>query len=474
MIGRQEEIKQLNRLYDSNKAEFVAIYGRRRIGKTYLVNEVFKDRITFKHSGISPIDNNDSTSPLDRQLNEFYHSLIASGLNPEYKPKNWSDAFFLLQMCLEKIDDGNRKLIFIDELPWLDTPKSGFISALEYFWNNYACSKHNIMLVVCGSANSWILDKLVNNHGGLYGRLTYVIKLMPFTLKECEEFFKYNNIELSKYDITQSYMIFGGVPYYLGYFQSDKSLAQNVDSILFKNNANLKNEYNLLFSSIFTNAEEMKDIIKILSSNSIGYSRSEIIDKLKVKGGGVLTKNLEALIASDFIIKYRPFKRKKDYYKLIDPFCIFYTHFLNNKKLDEDFYSSNIDSPKLNSWRGIAFENVCFNHIKQIKKALDIFGISTEISSWINKDEEKGSQIDLLIIRKDNVVNMCEIKFYSSTYIVSKDYFLTLNERKNALINELSPKQTIRHTLISTYGLKSNQYSDIFTNTITLEDLFKY
>lgn len=257
MIGRNKEITILNRLYDSKKSQFVAIYGRRRVGKTYLVNEVFEGRITFHHAGLSPIETDDdkSESPLRKQLKHFYNSLIFQGMKKSKCPDNWLDAFLMLEMFLQSKDDGSRQVIFIDELPWLDTPKSGFITAFEGFWNTWACSRKNVMLIVCGSATSWMTDKLINNHGGLYNRLTCELKLSPFTLAECEELFHSENIRLSRYDIVQSYMITGGIPYYLSYFQSGLSLAQNIDALFFEKNAPLHGEFKRLFSAIFNNSE---------------------------------------------------------------------------------------------------------------------------------------------------------------------------------------------------------------------------
>ena len=255
MVGRKKEIQELNDLYSSGNAEFVAIYGRRRVGKTYLVDQTFEGRITFRHTGLSPIENRKTDDGLLRsQLRSFHESMLRQGLKADHCPKDWIEAFFMLSMALQKIDDGSRQLIFLDELPWMDTPRSFFITALENFWNGWACHRPNFMLIVCGSANSWIMNKLVNNHGGLYGRLTYQIKLSPFTLGECEEYFKSRNIDLTRYDIVQSYMILGGIPYYMGYMKRQLSLAQNIDNMFFIKGAQLRDEYNRLFSSVFDNS----------------------------------------------------------------------------------------------------------------------------------------------------------------------------------------------------------------------------
>lgn len=480
MIGRKKETDKLNKLYESKKSQFVAIYGRRRVGKTYLINEVFEGKITFHHAGLSPIetDADGTESSLKKQLKHFYNSLIIQGMEKTTCPDNWMDAFLILEMFLQKQDDGKRQVVFIDELPWLDTPKSGFMQAFEGFWNTWGCSRKNLMLIVCGSATSWMTDKLINNHGGLYNRLTCEIKLSPFTLSECEEYFKSENIQLSRYDIVQSYMITGGIPYYLSYYESGLSLAQNVDALFFKDNAPLKDEFYRLFGSIFANTEMMISLIRKMALNHYGCTRKELSEKTGIATGGTLTSALSALIDSDFVTRYVPFgcsKKGEEHYRLTDTFCIFYLRFIDGKnEMSTDFWLSNIMSQEIVTWRGIAFENVCFNHIEQIKKAIGISGVSTTQSAWSKrKDDSTGTQVDMLIVRKDNVVNMCEIKFYGTEFIVDKTYDKVLRNRIATLSEELSPKMAIHSTLITTFGLKYNEYSGNFTNVIDMNALFE-
>ncbi len=472
MIGRSKEIKELNDLYEKNTAELVAIYGRRRVGKTFLINETFKNKFAFKHTALSKDENEDLNN--DIQLDYFYKSLISYGLKTENKPKNWFDAFFLLQKLLMEKDQSERLVVFFDEFPWLDSKKSFFIKAFEGFWNGFGCAQNNLMVIVCGSANSWIQNNLINNHGGLYGRVTYEIKLSPFKLKECEEFLSANKIVMSRYDITTTYMILGGIPYYLGYLKKELSLPQNVDNLFFSHNAILKLEFDRLFQSCFDKPEYIKKIVLALNDKRIGLTRQEIADKLKISSGGDLTNALNALISSEFIRKYTPFgnKPKTNYYQLIDPFCIFYLKFINNKNMDENFFSNSNTDQTLNVWRGFAFENLCINHIDKIKDALGIKGVITTTSSWYYKDEEENGQIDLLISRKDNVTNLCEIKFYQDNFKVDKNYFLKMNRRDNALREFIPKKSSIHNTLITTYGLDKNEYSSIFQNVITIDDLF--
>lgn len=477
MVGREKEVSELLERYDCNEAQFVAVYGRRRVGKTYLIDETFKGRITFRHAGISPIESGDEPKgrPVKKQLQAFYYSLISQGMKKDHCPSDWLEAFFMLEMFLQKIDDGSRQLIFLDELPWMDTPKSGFITGLESFWNNWACHR-NVMLVVSGSATLWMRDKLINNHGGLYGRVTWEIKLEPFNLKECELLFKENKINLSRYDIVQSYMIFGGIPYYLGYFKRGRSLAQNVDDLFFAKGAKLSMEFDRLFASVFTNPDMMKAIIKALKTRTMGYTRKEISALTGYTEGGTLSEALKALIVSDFIIKYVPFgySKREEHYKLVDPFCIFYLDFIEkNGMIPETFWLSNVTSPPIITWRGHAFENVCFNHIEQIKKALGISGISTTQSAWTKMGEEyKGTQIDMIISRKDNIVNMCEMKYYGEEFMVDKDYDSILRHRKNLLYEMIPKKNTVHNTLITTFGIRNNEYRWSFDNVITMDDLF--
>lgn len=234
IIGRDKEIKELVELYNSDKSEFVAVYGRRRVGKTFLIDEALKGKITFRHAGLSPVDEEGKKNSLKDQLKHFYFSLQMQGMKKSKCPSSWMEAFFMLSQLLEAKDNGKRQVVFLDELPWMDTPRSGFITAFEGFWNTWGCHRDNLMLVVCGSANSWMLDNLVNSHGGLYGRTTYEVKLSPFKLGECEQFLKKKGIRMSRYDIVQSYMVLGGIPYYLGYMKKGLSLAQNIDLLFLK------------------------------------------------------------------------------------------------------------------------------------------------------------------------------------------------------------------------------------------------
>ena len=478
MIGRVTELEELMDLYNSGKAEFVAVYGRRRVGKTYLIDQAFKGKITFRHAGLAPSENEEENITLMKdQLDEFYHSLLLHGMKKSHIPKNWIEAFYMLETLLQAKDDGERQVVFLDELPWLDTPRSGFIKAFEGFWNIWGCHRDNLIVVVCGSANSWILDNLINEHGGLYNRVTYEIKLQPFTLRECEDFFKEKHVAMSRYDIAQSYMIIGGIPYYMGYFRKGLGLAQNIDRLFYIENAKLRDEFNRLFNATFDKPKLIMKIVRLLFSRNYGYTRKEISQALGISTGGWLSKGLNALVASDFAVKYVPFgeSKRSEYYRLTDPFCIFYLKYVEgNVSSDENYWQKNYNAHSVVSWRGVAFESVCFNHIRQIKKALQIGGVSTTHSAWIRQGdgEEEGTQIDLIISRGDNVVNMCELKYYSDDFSVKNAYYRTLLKRQEILRKELSPKVSIQSTLVTTFGLAKGEYQNAFSNVVTLEDLF--
>lgn len=477
IIGREKEIRELNKLYDSSLPQFVAVYGRRRVGKTFLIDQTFKNRITFRHAGLSPVDYQQKNLMKD-QLKSFYYSLISQGMKKSKCPTSWLEAFFMLETHLQSIDNGERQVVFLDELPWLDTPRSGFVTALESFWNGWGCHRDNFMLVVCGSATSWIVDNLINNHGGLYGRLTSEIKLSPFTLKECEQYYQNKQIKLSRYDIVQSYMALGGIPYYLSYFDSGRSLAQNIDNLFFVKNAKLHDEFDRLFASVFSRPEEIKKIVKLLSKRHSGYMLEEIAQKTGISIGGSLSNMLKALIASDFVLRYVPFgcSKREVHYKLIDPFCIFYLRYVpENSSYVTSFWQQNQSSQSIVSWRGFAFEEVCLLHIDQIKKALGIMGVSTKQSSWAlrGNDEEEGMQIDLIIQRADHIVNLCEMKFYGEDFTVDKSYYQKIDHREKVLTERLSRKETVHPVLITTYGLTYNEYTGIFQNVVTIDQLFE-
>ena len=477
IIGRKSEIEEIEKHYRSDKPEFIAVYGRRRVGKTFLVNQTLKGRITFQHTGVSPVDQERGKNRMKVQLESFYFSLLSHGLEGFAMPKSWIEAFYQLEQLLLKLDDGSRQVVFIDELPWMDTPRSGFLPAFENFWNGWCNRRDNMMLIVCGSATSWILGNLSRSCGGLYGRLTDEIKLSPFTLKESEDYFTHAQIELSRYDIVQTHMVFGGIPYYLSYFEKGVSFERNTDRLLFGKNPRLKDEFNRLFNAVFGNPEECKKIIRLLATRHGGFTREEIANATGLPLGGGLTATLKALAESDFIFRYKPYgkKGKDEYYKLADNFCLFWVKYVEPNLSDVNFMTDNITSDIMKSWRGVAFEEVCWQHVEQIKRALGIEGVKSSVSAWNVKgnDQKDGAQIDLLIARADNIMNLCEMKFVGGEYVVEKDEEKKLRNRIDTLKKTLSKKQTVHLTLVSTYGVAYGKHSGIVQKQVVMDNLFE-
>lgn len=470
IIGRKEEIRELERLYHSNKAEFVAVYGRRRVGKTFLVKQLFEKELVFSVAGLA----NEKTA---KQLKNFFKTLQLYDKGIADKPKDWIDAFDLLIRYLLSLGEG-RKVILLDELPWMDTPRSGFIAALEHFWNGWASMRNDIMLVVCGSVSSWIMDKLINNHGGLHNRITKRLLLRPFNLCESEEMLQSVGMNLSRYEVAEAYMIFGGIPFYLSMFDASKSLSQNVDALLFDKDATFADELENLYASLFRNSEDYVKIVTCMSKNRNGLTREQILKDSGITSGGSLTKILKNLEICGFIRKYNLIgvdaRRKR--YQLLDFFTLFYFHFLADDKSRKAHYWSSIQGTQaFYAWAGLSFEMLALQHVAQIKARLGISGILTEEFAWMKpgNDDEQGSQIDLVIYRKDKTVNLCEMKFCEAPYALDKDEDLKLRTRLKTFRESLaSSSYSIQLTLVSSFGLAKGKYASTFQNEVTLDDLF--
>lgn len=478
MIGRNDEKKYLLSLLEEEDAQFVAVFGRRRIGKTYLIRESFQHKFTFQHTGVS----NSRLEPGKRkeiQLEKFSESLKESGYDIGRKLENWNDAFNALKEVI-KASKQEKKVVFIDELSWMDTKDSGLISALESFWNGWATARaeKDIILIVCASATYWMMQNIVNSRGGLHNRLTGQVYLKPFTLHECEEYLNSKKIILSRHQLLQCYMIMGGVPYYWSLLKRGKSLAQNIDEIFFKEGAILSNEYENLYSALFNKPDQYIRIVEALSTVNKGITRDEICNMTGIASSGDLTKKLAELENCGFIRKYVPFgyKQKKSLYQLIDNYTLFYYKFLRDKVYNENYWKEKVNSPEVRAWGGVAFERVCLEHIPQIKKALGITGVYTEVNSWqCDKDDEngiQGSQIDLLIVRRDQIINVCEMKYSEGEYTVDAKFDRNQKRKISDFIKKTETKYAIHSTLITTYGVSDSAYTGEIQSIITAEELF--
>lgn len=465
IIGRPDEQVLLNKIINSSKAEFLAVCGRRRVGKTFLIKEFFNNDFSFYFSGAENITKK-------QQLKNFNNALKKYA-RKSYKTSNtWFDAFENLTDFLErkaKLING-KYLVFIDELPWMDSKKSDFVQALEYFWNTYASSKPNFILIVCGSSTSWIINKIIKNRGGLHNRVTRLISVEPFNLKETEEFLKSKNIIYNRKQMLECYMILGGIPYYLEQLEKDKSLSQNIDYLCFNKNGLLKNEFERVYTSLFKNSEKHLQIIKALAKKQIGLNREQLIEDIKIKDGGSITRILDELEQCGFISTYYAFgnKNKNKIYQVVDFFSLFYLKFMTDNKNTPHFWSKMQDKPAKNAWSGYAFEQLCFFHSHNILVKLGISGMITHICTWRNSE----AQIDMLIDRKDDTINLCEIKFSNEIYVITKNYDEDLQNRIAIFKAATQTRKAVHVTFITAYGVKQNEYWSNVQSEVVMDDLF--
>lgn len=470
IIGRKREKDSLMQCLMSKRPEFVAVYGRRRVGKTYLVREYFNKQFSFYATGLTD-------EKMRGQLRGFQASLNEYGDEDKSIPRDWFDAFTRLRKLLEgdkvyREPVNNKRVIFLDELPWMDTAKSDFKSALDYFWNSWASAQEDLVLIACGSATSWIITNLFTDKKGFHNRVTRRIHLAPFSLAECEKLFEFNDIVMPRNQMIESYMVFGGIPHYLNLLDQRLSLAQNINELCFKEYGYLHNEYYNLFHSLYDKPEKHMAILEALARNKDGMIRSELSKEKEIGGGSILTKDLRELEECGFIRKFINFSKgeNESFYQLIDPFTLFSIRFIQNKKFDS--WNEYINSPGYNSWRGNSFEIVCLNHIDQIKTSLGISGIETNEFAWRSTKAEKGAHIDLIISRKDGVINLCEMKYTNEEYSLDADEYEKIQNRMVQFQKETGAKEAIHITLICGNGYKQSKYSGIVQNLIIGDDLF--
>jgi len=469
LIGRKQEQVKLQACMESGRSEFVVVYGRRRIGKTFLVRRFFKDSYAFSFVGKHEMGR-------ELQLAEFAKALqqySKSTYTPELK--SWSNAFDALQKHLESSNVRGKKVVFFDEMPWMDTPKSDFVAALENFWNGWANMRDDILFVACGSATSWMVDKLLHNQGGLFNRITQKIYLRPFNLYEMEQYLDAKHFNWNRYQIAQCYMILGGVPFYLTLLDSKRSLLANIDELFFSDaHAMLRTEYNELYATLFRRPDNYLAVIKVLTERKEGFTRQEIGDKVKF-GGAALTKILTDLEQCDFILPYARYGNAKNntIYRIKDFYTLFYYKYVNGIDTKDPHRWTHLSStPQVVSWQGFSFELLCLLHLEEIKKALGIDRILNDASAWRSKQIEKNTQIDLVIERADHNINLCEMKFSTGMYAIDKEYEQKLRERMSIFQAETKTRNSTRVTMITTYGVLQNKHSGIVDDEVTLEDLF--
>ncbi len=466
LTGRKQEIELLQEALNNDHSELIAIYGRRRVGKTFLVRECLGNEMVFEISGLYQGNMRD-------QLANFTKELAKRSKNPKlHMLSSWFEAFTSLEIYLDKLRSSKKKVVFIDEFPWMATARSKFLMAFEHFWNHYCTQRHDLLIVICGSAASYMIQKIIRNKGGLHNRITRQIRLLPFDIYETDRFLKSRGISYTQYDILQLYMAMGGVPHYLEKLQKGLSVAQNIDQLCFSKDGVLKYEFDQLYSSLFDDSEKHLSIIKALAGVNKGMTREQLIKKARIPSGGDFSLKLAELTESGFISEYAYYGNKKQLmlYRLSDEYSKFYLKFIqNNSNSGRGTWQRLSKSQGYISWAGFGFETICLKHIAQIKKALRIDAIFSTNSSWFNAQ----AQVDLLIDRDDHIMNLCEMKYYNAPFTIDKRYYLNLKNKMDALQQETKTRKNIFLTMVTTFGLNENKYSrELVQNTVELNDLF--
>jgi len=469
LIGRQREIKTLKLSIQTDQSELVCIYGRRRVGKTFLIRNYFGTTIQYEISGLHQ-------GALDEQLTNFTQTLIKTSGQFVVKPASWLEAFFLLEQWLNASKSKYKQVLFFDEFPWLATSKSGFLAAFENFWNTYISKQNKFIVVICGSAASFMINKVIKNKGGLHNRVTRKIRLLPFTLHETEKFLTYKKIKWSRYDMTMCYLAIGGIPHYLNQIQRGESVSQAIDRLLFDATGVLNNEFDELFASLFLHDHLHKQVVSLLAKKNKGLTRNEILSSVPIKSGGTFSTILDELIESGFIEKLNPFdkKSKDSLYRLSDEYCLFYHQFITPSiKAGKGSWIRLSATTSWKVWSGYAFEGLCLKHIAQIKKALGIDKIYSTHSSWLGSSPLGKAQMDLIINRDDQVINVCEMKFYNSLFAMDKKYTEALRRKLAIFAQSTGTKKNLFLTLVTTFGADENKYFyELIQNQVKLDDLF--
>lgn len=483
LVGRKREINIFKQILSSNNAEFVAVYGRRRVGKTFLIQHCCsQEDVYLECTGTKD-------GKLREQLSNFANKFARTfypGLTLQ-PPKTWKEAFTLLTQQIKKLPETKKIVLFFDELPWLASRKSDFLQNLDYFWNTEWCHFPNFKLITCGSAASWMLNNLINAKGGLYNRITKSILLEPFTLSETRDFLLEKGFKISNKQILDIYMVMGGIPYYLNHIDKSKSIAQNINELCFRKDGLLYGEFPRLFKSLFESSDLNLHIVKEIAKHHYGVSFSKLVEKTGKKAGGRFKERLEELEATGFIQKFLPYGRKKrdHFYKVIDEYTLFYLKWINEivegKMIPKggDYWTKVLHSPSWYSWAGYAFENVCHKHIDRVIQSLGLSGISCFVNHWKHqaspsKPDEDGAEIDLLLDREDGAITLCEIKYTTEPFVVDKAVAKTFMRKLDAFSEQTKTKKQLFLIIISAEGVKDNLWSkELVSGVVSLNDFFE-
>ena len=479
IIARHHEQRILDAILQSCVPEFLAVYGRRRVGKTFLIQQHFKSQgLYFELTGVYQ-------AKLQQQLQNFSWALGDGFMQgqPVATPSSWLEAFNLLRKAIAASDTDRRIILFFDELPWLATQKSGFLAALEHFWNRYASQDSRVILIVCGSAASWMIKHIVHNRGGLHGRLTRKLKLEPYNLAQTKQFLQEKHIHLDHKQIIELYMALGGIPKYLNLLERGKSAAQQINDICFQPNGFLLNEFNTIFHSLFKHAERHIAIVRVLASRTYGLDQNMLLEQAGLVSGGTSSLILKELEEAGFIIRLPQFGKgkNKQRFKLIDAYSLFYLKWIEPglqnslSQIDQDYWLKMQITQSWKAWAGYAFENICLTHIAQIKTALGLKAVSTQHSCGWNglNHTSQQAQIDLIIDRNDHCISLCEIKFHRGEVMIDKAMYENLENKKQAFLNKTQTKKTVLMAFITAFGVKENDYYNMAISAqVVADDLF--
>lgn len=482
IIGRVAEQEKLTQLFGSSRSEFLAIYGRRRVGKTFLIKNFFesKECVFFYCSGLKD-------GKLSEQLQEFTRQIGITFYNGAdiAERKSWQETFEDLNKAMLQIAASKKIVLFFDELPWLATPKSRLLQTIDYYWNRYWSHDNRVKLCVCGSSASWIIEKIINNKGGLYNRVTRTIRLDPFSLHEVADFLVSMKIKLNHKQILDLYMVFGGIPHYLALINKGYSAYQCIDELCFQKGGELINEFERLFSSLFNNADTYVRIIRAIANHPCGIGQIQLIKESGMSDGGRIKQRLKELEDAGFILGFIPYghKEKGVYYKVVDEFVLFYLYWVEPNlrtiiKQDRTigYWLAKTKSSSWKSWSGLAFEAICYKHLAQIRKTLKIVA-DAQVGSWryiAKKPECQGAQIDLLFDRSDGVITICEIKYNEQPFAITKEYAQKLLNKIEVYKSQSKTNKQLFLAMITVGGLKATMYSEeLISAQVILDDLFE-
>ena len=471
LIGRDKEKQILRDALNEEYSQFIAVYGRRRVGKTFLIRESFDYNFDFQFTGAAKTSSRKQLARFRLALKEQGLKDVATALN------NWMEAFGELKRLINQMHDG-KKVIFLDELPWMDAPRSGFLGELEAFWNGWASARKDIVFIVCGSSTSWMVKKIIKNKGGLHNRLNHRIALKPFSLRLCEEMMRSRDIVMTRRQILEGYMIFGGVPYYWSLLKRGASLTQEIDRLIFSQDGDMYNEFDMLYASLFKKPEPYVKVIALLAGKKMGMTRQELITAGGFEDNGKFSEVLDDLEWCGFTRSYLMMgnKEKGAIHQLVDHYTLFYYAFINGWRHGSNYWQTMRGQPQYNTWCGLAFERVCLWHIAQIKSKLGISGILTEEYAWRcppdKESQRPGVQIDLLIDRSDGIIDICEMKHTKDEFAITDKYEQELARKKAVFAEVTGTKKAVHTVMITANGLAHNTYSSEVQNEVDLDDLF--